>query len=321
MALPLLAPLVVALLCLGLAALLVVLTEAAIAVLKNAPAIGPWLVGKAEAIEQAISHALGVAFSGIDHLIGTSIHLLARYIDKAIGELRSHAHLVAEVAATLVPLAHAIRAVGNLAHSLTKVWTGIEHGVRDLTRRWHGIERRVKAIERELARGIGHDLRVEVAGLRREVFKVEKPALEALREAEATAQAAIDDLYEWAKGKASLIGVGTFATAIATAIGLEAWNLLRCSLFRGLWSKRGCGLWQGLDDLLGLLVDAVLLVDFCALLPELETLFGELEAPLVELVASAADAACAHPPQGWVELAAPPLSLPAVYYTGPVPGN
>jgi hypothetical protein len=65
----------------------------------------------------------------------------------------------------------------------------------------------------------------------------------------------------------------------------------------------------------------VLFADFCALLPELESLYGELEAPVVDLISSAADAVCAHPPAGWVELSAPALSLPSLYYAGPVPGN
>jgi hypothetical protein len=64
----------------------------------------------------------------------------------------------------------------------------------------------------------------------------------------------------------------------------------------------------------------VLFVDLCELLPELESLFAAFEAPLVDLISTAADAACAQPPAGWVELSAPALSLPQVYYAGPVPG-
>lgn len=310
MALPLLAPVVLAIICLGVAAALTVLTLAAINVLKNAPVVGGWLADKAAALEQSISHALGAAFAGIDAFIGGAIHHLAMYANELWREIRGYAHLIAREADALAHIAGRFHNVHGITNRLVEAFHGIEHGVHDLTRKWHGIERRVKAIEHEIARGIGHDLITRLREFERALTHVTSEVIPGLRTAERDTQAALDNLYEWAKGKASLLGIGTFATAVAAAIGLEAFNLLRCGFLRNLWGKRGCGLWQGLEDILGLFFDGLLLTHLCDLPAWINEIFGPIEGDVVSLVSSAAGAVCAGPPQGWPVMPDRVLQLP-----------
>jgi hypothetical protein len=216
---------------------------------------------------------------------------------------------------------YSVSGLRALVHTASRVAHAALHLARTLEREFVGIEHRVKVIEREIGAGIGNDVRTSVDHL----LKWEKAAKAQLKaDAQAIGRAVPVDLADAERFLGIKPGIKwlEWATGIVAGVfSLEAINLLRCTFLRNLWNNRGCGLWQGLEDILGLLFDAVLFADLCNMLPELVSLFGDFEAPLVDLIASAADAACAHPPQGWVELSAPPLSLPTVYYTGPVPGN
>ena len=257
-----LSPLLVALFCLGLAAVLTILALAIANVLADAPSVLGWLGQHVAAFVQSIANKLGQAFAGVDHLIGAAIHLAARYLDGLWHEIRSHAQLLAEVASGLALVAGAIHGVRVLARAIEKRWHGIEHGVRELTKAWHGIEHRVHALEKRLAHGIGNDVRSAVKDLRREVYRVEKPAIKALRDAEAATAGEVSNLYEWAKGKADLIGVGTFATAVALALSKLGLDLFKCNEAKNIYNKRGCGLWGELDDLLGLALLTVGAMEF-----------------------------------------------------------
>lgn len=282
-----------------------------ISILESIPAIGGKLAAPFKAAEQAVANSLGRAEASIDHTIGAAWHLLARYMDWLWREIRGHAVLLADITAGIVPLANAYHALRNLAHGLERRWHGIEAGVKTLTKQWHGIERRVHALERELAKGIGHDLRIHIKALDKELAHVENDVIPAIRAEERTAAAAIDNLYEWAKGKASLLGIGTFATAVATALGLEAWNLLRCSVFRNMWGRRGCGLWSDLESLLGLFVDTLLLTNICTILPWLETAVSDVADPIVVALTDVGAGLCSGGIGPAPTLHVPALSLPA----------
>ncbi len=91
------------------------------------------------------------------------------------------------------------------------------------------------------------------------------------------------------------------------AIGLD-W--LSCKDGAKRVGRSGCGLWDDLGGLFGLLIDGLIFVDLCNVIPLIEGVLGEFEGPLVELISTAANAACAHPPGGWTELSAPPLNTP-----------
>jgi hypothetical protein len=309
---PLLLPFVSAAAILGFVSILFVLFTAIAGIAGKFGPIGNWIANNIIKFQHGITHALGQMFAGIDHYIAAHIHGLARLIEQAVGEVKSHARLLAELSAVVVPIGHAIIAVAHLGHNLTRVFRGIEHGVRDLRRLWHGIEHRVHRLEREITKGIGHDLRIHVKALERELGHVEGQVIPAIRGEVATAEHAIDHLYEWAKGKASLIGVGTFAFAVAAVLEALGFGGIKCPSFGNLFNKRGCGLWNLLDDLLGLAVSALALENICTLLPLLETAFGEVVGPVTTLLTGVSLGGCETPPSGWAELsvAAGPLPPP-----------
>jgi len=285
----------------------------------------PWVGGKlsdaVKSMAKAITNAAGTIEGGIDHLIGGAWHALSRYLDKWFNQLEAHSSVILHMAHLIGHGLYSASGLRALVHAASRVAHAAMHRVKTLEREYHGIEHRVKVIERTIGRGIGNDVRTKVNELEHWEAGIQQRVIPGLRQGIATAEGDLSDLERWLGVKAGLSNLDWATALVATALGALGLGGLRCSTLGNLFGKRGCGLWQGLDDLLGLLLDAVLFVDLCSLLPELETLFAEFEAPLVSLIASAADAACAHPPAGWVELSAPALSLPAVYYTGPVPGN
>jgi len=285
----------------------------------------PWIGGKlsdaAASMAKAVTNAAGTLEHGVDSIIGGAWHQLARYLDKLLNQFEAHSAVILHLAKIVGHLAYSHSGLSAAVKAASRVAHAALHLGHTLQREYHGIEHRVKTLEQKVGAGIGHDLRTEVKALEQELHGIEKQVIPGLRQGIDTAEGELSDLERWLGVKAGL-KFSDWATAlVASALAALGLGGLRCSTLGNLLGKRGCGLWQGLDDLLSLLFDAAIFVDLCALLPELETLFAEFEAPLVGLIASAADAACAHPPAGWVELAPPTLSLPAVYYTGPSIGG
>jgi len=271
-----LAPFVAALFALGLAVLLTVLVIALINFLSKIPfGVGSWLADKAQALEQTISHALGTAFHDIDHLIGSMLHTLARFMDTLWNVIAATPHALLHVAETLVPIAAAVHAIREIAHGAHVLAHTIAHRFVIIGRELYHLGHRVKALEHEIAKGIGHDLRIYIKALEQKVDHVINGTIPAIRSEVATADDAIANLYEWAKGKASLVGVGTFAMAVAAAIGLEIWNLLRCPFAKDVANNRGCSLWSALDDLLGLVALGIAAAEFETLVHEAQNLTND----------------------------------------------
>lgn len=317
----LLDPYVDAVLLLALAFLIVGIMRSLSPFLQKIPWVGGAIANAAEGMASAISRACFAAFSAIDHALGVSLHGVARFVDHTYQQFRSHARLILDLATLGGVLAFTLHGLRALVHRLEHAGAGVGTAVKTLEKEYHGIEHRVRDLERKVAHGIGHDLRIRIKALEKEYTGLEEQTIPGLRSAVNTAEGDLASLREWLGVK---VGVGykewaiALATTLLAAIGLSG---LRCNSLANALRNRGCGLWSGLEDLLGLLFDAVILVDLCQLLPELERLFAAFEAPIVDLTSSAADAICAQPPQGWVELAAPPAHAPRVYYAGPVPGN
>lgn len=313
--------LVVALWALATALAIALVMDKLSSILAGVPWVGGKLSDAAKSMSKAVTNAAGTIEHGIDSIIGGAWHQLSRYLDKMFNQFEAHsavilhlAKIVGHLAYTHSGLSSAVKAASRTAHAAL-------HLAHTLEREYHGIEHRVKTIERELGHGIGNDVRAHVKALERWEHGIQTRVIPGLRQGIDVAEGEVSDLERWLGVKAGLSNLDWATALVATALGALGLGGLRCSTLGNLFGRRGCGLWQGLDDLLGLLFDAVIFVDLCNMLPLVESLFAELEAPLVDLIATAANAACAHPPQGWVELAAPSLSLPAVYYTGPVPGN
>ena len=313
--------LVVALWCIATALAIALVMDKLSTILAGVPWVGGKLSDAVKTMAKAVTNAAGTLEHGIDSIVGGAWHQLSRYLDKWLGQLEAHSAVILHLARIVGHLAYTHSGLSSAVKAATRTAHAALHIAHTLEREYNGIEHRVKTLEHDLAQGIGADVLPRIKSLDRELHKVEHKVIPAIQSGVTAAENDIAALRKWITENIPIPGTDAFVGAIALALGLLGLGGLRCNTLLNSLRNRGCGLWSGLEDLLGLLFDAVFFADLCGLLPEVEALFADLEAPLVGLIASAADAACAHPSAGWTELSAPALSLPAVYYTGPVPGN
>ena len=312
--------LVVVLWCIATALAIALVMDKLSTILAGVPWVGGKLSDAVKSMAKAITNAAGTLEHGIDSIVGAAWHALSRYIDKLFSQFVAHSAIILHLAQLVGHGLYSASGLRALVHTAVRVAHAAQAGVKTLEREYHGIEHRVKTIEHTIGAGIGNDVRTRVHELEHELHGIEKRVIPGLRQGIQAAEGEVTDLERWLGVKAGLSNLDWAKGLVVAALAALGLGGLSCSTLGNLLGKRGCGLWSGLEDLLGLLFDAVIFTDLCGLLPEVESLFAALEAPLVGLVASAADAACAHPPAGWVELSAPALSLPQVYYAGPVPG-
>lgn len=78
--------------------------------------------------------------------------------------------------------------------------------------------------------------------------------------------------FEWLRDHPGSAAVGAFTGALAAVLSVAGVNALRCPQFGNLFNKRGCGLWNDLDALLGLLVTALAIENLDTLVREAQTL-------------------------------------------------
>lgn len=285
-----LTPYALALLCLGLALLALAIVKALFGPLGGLPLVGGAIRSAENTIVQALTDALGLAFQATDALMGGTLHHLARLWDWLWNELKANASFLAGIAPLIALIVKEAQGISSLVHRLTRTNTHSDARLKAVTKELGRLERREKALERDLARGIGEDVLPRIRALDREIAKIRTQTIPAIEAADAQAESAISNLYEWAKGKASLLGVGTFAYAVAAAIGLDALRALRCPSFLSSFTNRGCGLWNGLESLLGWVVDLFFITNLCDLIGPLEEAFSVVAAPAIGELTAAIDA-------------------------------
>lgn len=282
-----------------------------IAALQAIPLIGGKLASPLRAVESAIVGACESIETGIDNLMGLVWHNTARLLDWTWREIRSHAASIAAIAplvGTGLSLYHGVRAI---VRHLEQVWHGIEHGVRTLTREYHGLERQVHQLEHDLAKGIGADVLPQIRSLDHELHKVTTQVIPAIESGVATAEHDVTALGEYVRANYLSNATDVIAAAVAVALGALGLGGLRCNSLLNSLKNRGCGLWSGLEDLLGLLVDVSLFASVCEVLDFLSPFVSEVAAPAVTELTAAGAGLCSGgigaPP------ALPPvtLSLPA----------
>ncbi len=272
------------------------------ATIGHIPGVGG-LVGSAlTRAEQAISNALGSAITGIDARIASQFHNLANAVVSLWHHLETSAENVYDIAKLLAGAA-TFPDVRNVERDLRKLIKATEAEAARALRRVHGLETTVtQTIPRNLVKRLAHVEHAIAVTLPREI----RTARDLAREAE-------DGVARlWDRVRALEAGAGAAAIAAAVAAVLAAIGLdwLSCKDGAKRVGRSGCGLWDDLGNLFGLLIDGLIFVDLCQVIPLVEGVLAEFEGPLVELISTAANAACAHPPGGWTELSAPPLNTP-----------
>lgn len=321
MALPLLdlVPVAAVIVAIALTLLVVAMVKGLFNPLASLPVVGGAIRGLEDTIVHALMSFIGLAIRGTEKLVGASFHAFARMLDWAWREITAHANLIAALAGPVGLLWGAYAGLRSLVHHLTATGTHSDARLKEAYRELGRLEHREKALERDLARGIGEDVLPRIKALDKEISRLRHDTIPAIRAADAQAESAISNLYEWAKGNASLLGVGTFAfavTAVLDAIGLGG---IRCPSFGNLFNKRGCGLWGLLDDLLGVVVAALALENVCTFLPLLEAAFGDVVGPIIHLLTEVPLGDCEKPPKAWAQLSVAAGPLPPPQTLGALP--
>jgi hypothetical protein len=283
------------------------------------PGLGGLTASGLRAVEQDLDNKLGSIEHGIDALMGASWHRFAELNEWMWRELKQHTLIGQLIAWEVKELANAYHHLRNLAHDAHDIADVLRHPVRELQHLYHGIEQRVRQIEHDVSKGIGDDVLPRLKTLDREIDRIEHKVIPSIRAAEREADAAISDLYEWAKGKASLLGVGTFALAVAAALEALGLGGLRCPQFSNLLRKYGCGLGTLLDGIIGLLGALFVVESVCTFLPYIEDAFGAVVGPIVNLLTEVPLGACEKPPSGWATLNVAAGPLPPAQTLGPFP--
>lgn len=246
----LLDPYVDVILALALAYLSLLLVKALFGPLGGIPVVGSKIAALEHAISQSVANACGSVVRPVDVAVGKSLAGIAGLVNRVAGFVGDVGRVIFGTAETVAALVYAFSGVRALAHELHGAFRGIEHGVKTLEREFHGIEHRIKALEHDLTKGIGHDLRLALHQTEKEVAHIEHKALPAIRAADAQADAAINHLYDWIRGKADIIGAGTFVGAVTAVLSLVGLDWLACRSRSNVNGKSGCALWNDLEALL-----------------------------------------------------------------------
>jgi len=215
----------------------------------HVPYLGGAIHNALRGMEQAIDNALGSIYHGLDSQLGSALHHLAQLIEwtwRILGRVTVLGFTLSQIVAELVSEAHWTR---NHVRDLFTSHTHADHRIRRLTRELHGIERQVKRLENDYSRGIGEDVLPRIKTLEREEANIRDVQLPAAIAAQRDTDSALSNLYEWAKGKAELLGIGTFAAAVGVALGTLGLDWLRCRNV-GNAGRRLCGLGTDLLDAL-----------------------------------------------------------------------
>jgi hypothetical protein len=243
--------------------------------LKAIPVIGGKLASPLEGIAQAVSNALGAAEGRIDQALGASMHAMARLTEWTWREFKAHSGVIAAIASITANLATGYHALKSLVHHTAHGVAGVLPRVKSLEKEYHGIEHRVGRIEREIGKGIGHDLRIHVKALEEELSKVENKVIPNLRSLAHEAETEAERAFREVEAIPFPSAAKTWAEAIALALPALGLEWLRCNSnpFKG--NKNACGLWGDLAALLGLATAVLAVEDFEALVREMQAVEGE----------------------------------------------
>lgn len=267
------------------------------------PIVGGWIDASGSKIQQRITNVLGEVVVKLESGVGAVWHLNARLIDWLGKEIARHAGLLALLAQG-IPGASLFADLYAIATHFRKQLNALVHRLEGIG---HDVIPRVKVIER----GIGEDVLPRIKGLEREVHGTIDRTIPALRAGERAIDREITNLWKWTRAHTLRAGTLAFAGAVAWALTRLGLDWIKCNSAKQVFKKRGCGLWRDLDRLLGLVGEALLVVNICTVIPWLEEGFSFIAAPLISTLTTIGAGLCgpnSSPPELLPELT---LALPA----------
>ena len=279
--------------------------------LGRVPVLGGWLSSGARAVAQELSNIFGHLEAGIDKAIGWSWHLLAESANLLWHGIRNASKAILQASLLIEALSHAHALLRREIRDITK-------GLNDLP---HNIGRRLRSLENgieganthigSILHTLSHTVMPRLRAAERELGRLDDVVIPNIRGIAQGAEADIAKLRKWIATNIPAAGTIAFAGAVAWALAQLGLGGLRCSSLTNSLGRRGCGLWSGLEDLLGLFVDALLLTNICTLLPLFETLVSDVADPLVVGLTDVGAGLCSGGIGPAPRLAVPTLSLPA----------
>ena len=145
----------------------------------------------------------------------------------------------------------------------------------------------------------------------REIDHLGDVVIPGIRDIARGAETDVSALRKWIADNIPLVGTTALVTAIAWALGQIGLGGLRCNSLLNSLNKRGCGLWSGLEDLLGLFVDVAIFTNVCAVMDFLSPFVSEVAGPVVTALTDIGAELCKGSIGAPPDLAVPNLSLPA----------
>ena len=275
------------------------------------PVVGSITAGVIHTAERHVVNAMASWLGSIEAHIATSWHDLARWT----------MWLLKANVAVAEDLWHAVEwlSSGALTRDVTQA----------ISRAFHAISHLDKTITRDIARtvhktvtrveSLGHSVLPRIRRLEHAVDHALPRELTGLWGQTKALEDSLGRLWDRVRSLPTTADITAAIAAAIAALGLAGLDLLKCAEAGSLFSKRGCGMWSLLDDVLGLLADAVILADLCQALPLLEEGFAAVEGPLTTLIADAATAICAQPPSGWATFGVAVAPLPPAQTLGAIP--
>lgn len=244
-------------------------------ILKNSP-VGFLFNAATKLFTQAISGFMAQAYEAVDPVLGAMFHYQATILRKTSDtflQFSAFAITVAqavtgqvtwrEVAAQLRVLRTTIRKAEHAAQ--------IE-GARAIRRERaisrsvaQGVYPRIRAIEHEIAKPISHEI---------------KTARELAKEAEHEALRA----FKVARHALSRTSTKALTLALPAVITRLGWDWIKCREAQNVYNKRGCGMWNDLDALLGLLATGILVSDYRELVKIAQGIEHEVAVGVQELL-------------------------------------
>lgn len=255
--------------------------------------------GVEDAITHAINAAIGAAVRTAQKVVGVSWHWAARYSERVWHSIETGQSFNASAAKVSAVQTAGINRLGTRQHSLARAAPTTAARVKTLEREYNGIEHQIRDLQREVGKGIGNDIRLHIKALEREAANIQTQINDVVVPHENTLTGEIGNILDWAGGKASLLGIGSFAFAIASALGLNSLGGFLCNEFRNILGRGCSNLWGGLESLLSLFIDVLVLTDLCKIIPEAVTFFGLIEGEITGLISQAAQSVCASFNPNW----------------------
>jgi len=270
-----------------------------IALAHQIPIVGGSIAGAIEGLDRKLSEAAAAGVKGVDKAVGLALHSLAEQARFFWNEFKRHSLIFPAITAALLLLHRAVAKAEALAHGHAINLKGINDEIKRIEKRFKGIEHGLKDLSKLLLAFGGIDALVH---LLKHLFNLRKwvqGQIGAINRDIAGVKGSIAGLKGFLGVKNGLSYLEWAAGIVAAVIGIEAVNLFKCPAWLNQTSKRGCGLWNGIEDLFGFLADLFIFTHFCDLWAAATPLLETFLSPLVGMISTFADGACSHRPSDW----------------------